>query len=578
MIWKLVKSTKKRFFGFFFIKFKKIIMKNISSNFLNKNIYFFICLLISIYFLLLPIIGFKFEYFCGDMGDGRLCLYSLEHAYQFITCKIHSFWNAPFMYPDRNVISYSENFIGTSPIYSIFRILGCNSYNSYILWFLIISILNYLTCYLFLYKVIKNHISASLGSVIFAFSLAIQSQLTHPQVFTRFPIPLVFLMLVYFLNTQKPIYFFLAYLFWVYQMYCSIYLGCLLLFPTLIFSIAIMIYQKDVFKSLFKQRKWFISIISGNILNILLLIPLLLPYMQRAGGASINHYFHQIVNTVPTTKSFFFSQEGSLLWDFLSFHSKDYPAWWDHQIFPGIVAILCLFLSICIFVRKLYKKNEILFIDRRLFIPFLFTICITFILFIRYYNFSAYVFIYFFPGFNSLRSLTRIINIELLFFAFSVSFISALLLEKYKKYKILIFLVLLVILILDNFYYTNHSFRTNKEIAINRQLRLEYLLKDIPKGSLISYEPTTLKDPVYIYHVDMMLVSQSLGLKTVNGYSGGFTYDYREYSANPNSKTRTEWFTVSNCHPDTMYILSNDSTKPIMLTKNDIFLPYDGIF
>src|SRR5690554_5381154 len=115
------------------------------------------------------VIGFNLDYFPGDLGDGRLNLYFLEHAHQFFTGKVAEFWNAPFMYPEGNVIAYSDNHLGTAPIYSFFRFLGFELYTSYQLWFVVVSALNYLTAFSFLKYVFKNNYSAVLGAFIFAF-------------------------------------------------------------------------------------------------------------------------------------------------------------------------------------------------------------------------------------------------------------------------------------------------------------------------------------------------------------------------------------------------------------------------
>ena len=78
-------------------------------------------LVLGLCFFTFKIIGFDFSYFPGDLGDGRLNLYFLEHAHKFFTGKISSFWEAPFMYPEPNVTAYSDNLLGSAPIYSFFE-------------------------------------------------------------------------------------------------------------------------------------------------------------------------------------------------------------------------------------------------------------------------------------------------------------------------------------------------------------------------------------------------------------------------------------------------------------------------
>jgi len=347
------------------------------------------------------------------------------------------------------------------------------------------------------------------------------------------------------------------------------YLGYLLFIPVLIFTIAIMVTQKEQFKTHITQKSWINLMITGMVANIILLLPLLIPYIKRASGWNIHNYF-QIINTIPTPKSFFFSQKGSLLWNFLSFHSRNYPAWWDHQIFPGVTATLCMFIFIVYLIWFFYKKKENSLIDPKLYKPFLITVVLTFLIFIRIKNISGYFFIYLFPGFNGLRSLTRIINIELIFFAFSLSFVTTLLMNKFLKIKYLLFIIILALIITDNYFHAAQSYRTKKETALNRQDRIESQLKNLPKKSLVSYEPENIKDQALVYHVDMMLSTQDLGLRTINGCIGNCPAQFAPFLQNPNAKTRTNWFKSIKWYPDTLYVLNNDSTEPKMISKDEI--------
>ena len=158
----------------------------------------------------------------GDLGDGRFNNYILEHNFQYLIGNIESYWNAPFMFPVKQVICYSDNLMGSSPFYIIFRFLHFDREFSYQAWILVICILNYLSCYIFLWEWTKNKYAAVLGAFIFAFSIALQSQVTHTQVFPRFCIPLSFLMLLLFIREFHVKYFFGLFFFCVWQFYLSL--------------------------------------------------------------------------------------------------------------------------------------------------------------------------------------------------------------------------------------------------------------------------------------------------------------------------------------------------------------------
>jgi len=88
-------------------------------------------LILGLYFIVLNVTGINFEYFPGDLGDGRFNIYILEHAHQYFSGNLDSFWNAPFMYPEKEIITFSDNLLGTAPIYSIFRVFGADIFTAF---------------------------------------------------------------------------------------------------------------------------------------------------------------------------------------------------------------------------------------------------------------------------------------------------------------------------------------------------------------------------------------------------------------------------------------------------------------
>ena len=101
------------------------------TNLLNQNkktlfteiFPFVIGLILGFYFLIFQYTQFDLSLIPGDLGDGRFNNYILEHVHNFF-CGNADFWNSGFMYPEPNIITYSDNLSGTAPIYSIFRLTG----------------------------------------------------------------------------------------------------------------------------------------------------------------------------------------------------------------------------------------------------------------------------------------------------------------------------------------------------------------------------------------------------------------------------------------------------------------------
>lgn len=533
-----------------FTKTMSLFFKN-----LHKLWPFLLGLFLGLYFITLNLTGKDFSYFPGDLGDGRFNTYLLEHAHKFFTGQVSSFWDAPFMYPETKVITYSDNLLGSAPFYSIFRLIGFDRETSFQWWFIVMTILSYTACYFFLVRYFKNNYAAVLGAMVFTFSMALQSQMTHAQTFPRFAIPLAFWMAILFIEKLKPIYFFAAIFFVIYELYCGIYLGIMLSATIGILFLVSLKIKWEIFVEMAKKKKW-ISLIAGSlIVNIIMVLPLMIPYFQRASQIGLNSYKFVVAN-LPSIKSHFFSQRGTFFWDFLKETGINYRSWWNHQIFAGGLATISFIIFVIFIIIKLYNINLLKKIDINSSIKIIFyTIIINFILFLKFGKFSFYMLIFYMPGFGSMRALQRIINIELLFFAIATTFILNKILKKNKLYSLFLFLLLTGIFVVDNYFKPGTSYQTSKAVAQERVNQLIDKMKDIPEGSLVSYEPLEKERGSYVYNIDAMLASQTLNLKTVNGYSATSPKGYGPFWREIDEKTRKKWFKYVGFSPDTVYVI-----------------------
>ena len=529
-------------------------MKNKKLPKIKNLLPFFYGLGLVLFFFIFTIVGFDLSYFPGDLGDGRFNNYILEHAHLFFTGNIASFWDAPFMYPEPKIITYSDNLLGSAPFYSVFRMVGLDRETAYQIWFIFVFALNYSCCYFFFNWQFKNKYAAVLGALVFSCSMAIQSQITHAQTFPRFPIPLAFWMAMLFHKNLNPGYFFGTIFFVVYQFYCAIYLGFFLLVPISILLLLILLHKKEKLKEQIKDMRWIGLCIGGIFLNMGIFLPLILPYIERANSGGMNTYAG-IIDTIPTIRSFFYSQPGSLFWSKLSAVADDYPAFWDHQLFVGGVAMVSMLLFSVIVVVKLFKnkKWKKVKVGSTTILLFLTTV-VTFILFTRYQGFSFYKLLFNLPGFAAMRSLTRIINVELIFFAFATAYITNWLFNAYKKWAPLLFIFLAGLLVADNYYKEGTSYRTKKRIAQERVEQLMHKMQHIPKGSIVSYEPE-FEGASYPYQIDAMLAGQSLGLKMINGYSGTSPYGYDLCWREMNEEGRLKWLSLNPHVSDSVYVV-----------------------
>ena len=496
----------------------------------------------GLFFVLLKVTGNGLAFFPGDFIDARFNNYILEHGYLYLSGAYDEYWNAPFMFPEKDVVSYSDNLLGTVPFYALFRCTGSDVETSFQYWFLLMGILNYACAFLFLRSLFQNSTAAALGAFVFAFSLALHSQMGHAQTFPRFAIPLAVWALVQFIRTLKPMYFFTALLLWVYQLYCGIYLGLLLSILIVLILLVHFLFAWKHYVTVLRSPAWLGKMGLGVVVNLALLAPLMLPYLERAKQLGFYPY-DSIHQSLPTLSSYFFSWNGSLCWDALRETCISYPAFWDHEIFAGGVATLSLIAAMLMtlhaihrhYFSGLHKEADAGMI---LFTAGLFL----FFVFMRFGSFSVYQLLYHVPGFGSMRALQRIINIELLFFGMALAYLYARFVHiRSWVASGLLFLAVLTCLTLDNYVQEGMSHRRSKVESTERIQRLCEQMNSLPKNSIVSYEPDTLMSSGMDYQLDAMMAAQRMGLKTMNGYSATSPGGYGDYWVHPNEQGRRIW-------------------------------------
>ncbi|MFT5666502.1 MAG: hypothetical protein ACI9DK_000687 [Vicingaceae bacterium] len=268
-------------------------------------------LVVGLFFVTFQILGFDLAFLPGNLGDTRLNIYFLEHAHQYCftdNVPTEGYWNAPFMYPQEAIMTFSDNLLGTFILYSFYSFLGCDVYLAFQLWMVSITILNYCCAYLFINYLLKDKFAAALGAFIFAFSVALVSQYSHSQVYARFCVPLAFMFAVKFQETLKTRHFFWMVFFVVYQFYCVVYLGFMLAFPLAIFLAIAIITSGSKFISKV-SLKYLAKLGIFLIINILMLLPLVIPYMNspakvRPNGEIVYRKLEEGINTIPTIQSY----------------------------------------------------------------------------------------------------------------------------------------------------------------------------------------------------------------------------------------------------------------------------------
>ncbi|MFN7912512.1 MAG: hypothetical protein ACK5QC_11865 [Bacteroidota bacterium] len=524
-------------------------------------------LLVGLCLVTFQIIGTNLGYYPGDLVDGRLNLYFLEHVYSYICGNVSSFWDVPFMYPEKNVLAYSDNLIGSSPVYILFRLLQFNSHHSYQLWYVSVTSINYLCAYYFLNYLFKNSQAAILGAFVFAFSLALQSQLTHSQTFPRYAIPMAFLAALKFQENLKLKYLLYALLWVVYEIYCVVYLGLMLAIPLGIYLALILFNAIFIEKKIQLNLRWLLKLSGTGLFILSLLILLMFNYLKRRNHAEYAHYL-SVVDSVPTLTSYFYSQFGSLLWNSLSRIGETTKAWWDHQLFSGLITTVSYLIGFALVAWQLIKnKFNIFKLDHTF--QLMFVGLILFFIYLRVQHHSPYIAVYYLPGFSAMRSMTRIINIELLFFSICVAFIYLRFNSSNVLKNNILFYSIFTLLIIDNYFKPEYAHRSEVTSSLNRLKALDKVCEKLPPNSIISYEPQFIDiKEAKALHLDAMLAAQKFKLHCLNGYTGNCLSAFKNFMNYPSTENRKTWLKENVLNADTLYVIrTSDLVEKIDLAN-----------
>lgn len=481
----------------------------------------------------------------GDLGDARFNNYILEHGYLYLSGDVDDYWNGPFFYPQENVIAWSDNLLGTLPIYALFRCTGSDRETAFQWWFLVIYILNFVCSYLVLLRITNNVFLSVTGAYLFTFSIFTIGQVNHVQVFPRFIYPLIVYSTWRYFQTQKPIHFLLLCLSTVYQLYCGIYLGMFAVLSIVFMFISYPIVYLEL--NLFKQFRT-LRVIGKHlfilILTSILLLPLLIPYLRDMHNHELLSYEH-ILKTIPTWQSYFFSVKSSLMWNFLSEHGvNDFEFWWIHQIFPGILPFLGLGVAILFLIkeRKSLKQHQsLIFFLVVLFLHIVFTFNVG--------GKSLYFILYQLPGFRSLRSIDRVINIEILYFMM----VTVLMLNelcRQKKLDKIFFIILPFIAITDNMVDPDAVIRMDKSVVQERTQQMKSRITSQIRGyrGPIAYMYSGIPLKSFESQLDVMITCQELGIRCVNGYSGYYPPMLNAFLTSGTEKNLADWLYFRKIH------------------------------
>ncbi|QQR88161.1 MAG: hypothetical protein IPJ76_08125 [Flavobacteriales bacterium] len=519
---------------------------------------------VGMYSFPLAVMGPGRELLPGDLGDSRFNNYILEHFHQYVTGRTPSYWDAPFMYPYKNVIAFSDNLLGSAPVYSLFRGLGFNRESSYQLWILAMFALNFLCCFAALWAWTKRVVPAACGAYVFAFGIHFIGHMDHAQMFPRFMVPLAFWWCWQWLRTGKPVHLALTTGAIVFQFYCGIYLGFILCYVMFFLVIG---HQLVHWRGLSALWSWSPRTVWRSLLVLvaggLAMLPLMTPYLAISKVTGVRGYEH-IANTIPRPSSWFFTHPAAVNWQSLSSHSKDaFPDWWSHFHFMGAVAWAAVIAAVVLALRG----N-----DRKPVAALIVALGLSLLFCLRMGDLSLYKLIAGLPGFSALRAIDRFVPVLAVYFAALVAVVAA-----HVKVKPLTGAVLGVLLcvstVLDNKVNVAELKQYNKHAAremVERAALDMHLMADSPT-SAIAYTPVRGMQPFredhersIAIHLTAMLAGQELGIPVVNAYTGHYPGNHMRFWDLQTPRSLAEWCAFNQTTTDEITIVNNAHQRVLL--------------
>jgi hypothetical protein len=473
----------------------------------------------------------------GNSGDSRFNLYVLEHFYRWLAGMDASLLDAPFFYPYPGTLGFSDPHTLTGFLYAGFRFAGWQNTDALCGWFALGNLLNFLAAYWVFRKFGLKDLGAAVAAFLYAFSLPVTFQFTHVQLAYRIGVPLALYFLQRYLDSRDPVAGALMVFFIALQAACTFYIGIFSLLLVAGWMIGWGILEikdcagivgalKGLLPDISERRRNGLAVVI-IVIAIMTLIVAILPNIEAAKVYGFKRAWGEIRDGLPSIKSYFLAFHSHIWWRDES-QIPSLPLWWEQNLFPGLLIMLGVGAS---FRAGELPQRGILFLART-------SLLVLVVTTISLCGISLYFLVSKLPGFDAIRSVSRIILVSL----FPAAFLAGSLIEKLwdsKKY-LLSARIAAVILCVFTIYEAADiiQIRDVKNHWADRLKSLQQqnpiLKRSVGENSVLVI--TQSKESQNLWNefeneLDAMLISQQLGIRTLNGYSGNLPGGWRKMSS-----------------------------------------------
>jgi hypothetical protein len=444
-------------------------------------------------------------------------------VFRWITRQDPSLWTAPFYEGYRYTFAFSENYLGSFPFYFLWRIVGFSRESAFQGWYLSSFLLNFIAACYALLKIRIAPVAAGVGAFIFTFGMPEIAQVGHAQLLYRFCVPLACYCMLKFAKTGSilQLWGISAYLAW--QIGIAIYTGIFLCFLLLAMAVAVACYEQGrkirsvllfwpeviarAWRTCFQRtRRWFVA---GEGAVMAGLVGLLWPYIYVSHLYGFKRHWVDTEPMLPRLQSYLLA-DLSLIWRSVSSMITNVPMRHEQQMFVGL-GVLALVVIGSLWRRTPHREAAIVNI-----VALLILVGITLHLG-PHSRYTPYRLLARLPGLSAIRAVSRIIVIML----WPIAVVAAIAVDgMWRSSRRVVFrplaCIAIVLVFLESCSVIQWSFP--KAEAERRLMQLRSALpSQLPESPILLVREG---NPFYLADLDAMLLSQTSGWSTFNGYSG----------------------------------------------------------
>jgi hypothetical protein len=515
-------------------------MKNL-SRYLDS----FICVASGLFFWAIfyrQVILSRFDHLIGFIHDGRFCGVILEHWWQAFQGSVH--WMSPiFFFPVQGVLGYSDSLFLYMAPYCIFRFFGMSALTSFQTVLLLLPLLGWVGSFVFFRGCLRlGRIPSIIGSFLFVFPNSMATSSGHVQLLTIYFIPWLAISLYAFFSTlegslpKKVISGICAAVLVPAIFMTSYYVGWFIVFFfILLFGVAV-IYAicnhglKAVCKYAFACRGLAAGMLPYLLVMAVLFIPFFMLYIPVASQFG-SRGFSDIVIYLPALRDYVNLGWNNIVWGHLHHVLFSDVSATGFELEKGLPVITLAFFMIAsgAYIARTIKHKGSHAKKITLAAWLGASVFLAWALMLRCGDRSLWYFVYCLtPGAGAIRAVYRFQHV-LMFPVAIVLAVGAQHLIDYVRRRnrdAVSAVLLLAVSIMFLSLIVEHLNIAN--LRVYSKEAQERMIADIPKPpskagmfALYPIENRTIKNKSKV-QIDAMMISQRLGMNTINGYSGLF--------------------------------------------------------